>query len=118
MPKSLAKRISQGEKIPFADFPDDYIFDGHAAASGTIFWIDMFEIPEEHRLKGHGRAFYTALEAWILDEDEPKTSEIRLMAADTGEGPSDKFWTKMGFKAKFQNPKNRDERHTLYKRVR
>jgi hypothetical protein len=72
------------------------------AAPPTIEWhlrnpetayIEMMHVPPALRGAGHGRAHYAQWESSL-----PKTVKlVHLHAADTGAGPSDGFWQRMGY---------------------
>jgi GNAT superfamily N-acetyltransferase len=113
--KTLSERIARGEQPEYADFPDEYILQGHD--SGDLFWIDWFHIPKEVRGKGHGRAFYQAIERWVRD-GEVVTKQIRIMAADSGNGPTDEFWIKMGFEHISENSEDYEQSHMMRKTLK
>jgi hypothetical protein len=71
--------------------------DGHI--SGDIAWVDMiFVSREDGRLAGKGRKLYREWEANLPENIEM----VIIMASDTGSGPSDDFWDKMGFCFQYQ----------------
>lgn len=53
----------------------------------------MMLVPRDQRGKGAGRRFYNAWETRLPEA----VRLVRIMAADTGTGPSDGFWKAMGF---------------------
>jgi hypothetical protein len=115
MPLSIAQLsqcIARGEQPKYEDFPDEYILQSHD--SGSLCWIDWFVVPNSVQHQGHGRAFFKAIEQWIR-EGEVATTEIRLMAADSGDGPSDEFWEKMGFVHMNPDSDNYEQAHRMHK---
>lgn len=64
----------------------------YLTAPDTMY-LEWFALPRELRGKGLGRRAY---ELW--EKTLPKSVKlIRLHAADTGSGPTDMFWERMGF---------------------
>ena len=71
-----------------------------AHRQGSTIWLDYFEVPI--RGKGIGSAEYIRWEKSL-----PKDIKtIRLHASDTGYGPSNNFWDKMGFDYEFEDDNN------------
>lgn len=64
-----------------------------ADVHNTVAIIHMFSVPREQRGQGLGRATYEEWEAGLPG----RIKLVKLWAADTGPGPSDEFWMKMGF---------------------
>lgn len=71
-------------------------------ADGGLLWIDMLAIPEGKRGEGVGAKLWRHFEASL----PPSITCIKLMAADTGSGPSRGFWCRMGFQVESRTQKH------------
>lgn len=93
VPQPVAPDLPMAGSTPWVEWPrEDRPYITCHEAGGAV-WIDMFEVPSKVRGYGVGAKFFKDFEQKI-----PTGTILKLMAADAGDGPSDGFWKKMGFK--------------------
>jgi hypothetical protein len=68
----------------------------HPRSADTMY-LEWFALPRELRGKGLGRRAYKLWEKTVPKEFKL----IQLHAADSGSGPTDAFWERMGFQWRF-----------------
>ena len=84
-------------------------------------YISWFQVPKHMRGQGVGRAAYKKWEK----ELPASVTHVELHAADSGDGPSDRFWQKMGFMHRYDfedppHPSSREYEHSqlMHKGIR
>ena len=86
-------------------------FEAHIA--GDTAWVDWIYVAPSERRKGLARQRYLLFERGL----PPSVKQVRVMAADAGDGPSDEFWKVLGFDYAYPDAEDYEDRQIMIKQL-